>query len=67
MNHISKHQIIKLFKKWVKGSHFNLAILDILNELEISGMKLNVDFVQAIIDNDLDAAEQILITKGIEK
>jgi len=67
MNHISKHQIVKLFRKWVKHSYYNLAILDILNELEISGMRLNVDFVQAIIDNDLEVAEQILITKGIEK
>lgn len=67
MNHISKHQILKLFRKWVKHSYYNLAILDILNELEISGMKLNVDFVAAIVENNLEVAEQILITQGIEK
>jgi len=67
MINISKHQILKLFKKWVKDSKNNSAILDILNELEISGMRINPNFLKAVHDNNALDAEYILITKGIEK
>lgn len=66
---LSKIQVLKLINKWLNNSHLNnnLAILDILNELGISGMKLNSKFIKEVLDNDLDKAKETLATEGMGK
>lgn len=65
---LSEHQVLSLIKRWLNNTYLNnnVAICDILSELEKSGIKLNVNFVKAVIDNDMFLAKNIFADKGVE-
>lgn len=69
MSNLSKHQVVSLIKKWLNNPYLNnnLAILDVLNELGISGIKLNSIFVKHVVDNNITEAIDILNVQGIGK
>lgn len=63
---LSKHQFVKLLKKWLMNDVSNNIIKDIIDELHVSGMKLNKHFLDNVYVNRIEAIH-ILNTEKFEQ
>ena len=67
-SYISELQIKKLIIKYLNEHtkcYYENVILDLLNELKISGMKINPELLKALYDSKLDIALSLIKQRGL--
>lgn len=66
-SYISESQVQKLIMKYLVEhvTCYENVILDLLNELQISGMKINPKLLEALYEGNSDIAVSLIKEKGL--